>query len=348
MVSSILWNNELLEPVIITYNRSQCLERTIQAFQDAGLGSMKLHVLDNASTDSTRSVVEKFQKNWPLLTYHRNTFNIGGNANILRAVELSQSEYFWVIGDDDLWLFGGIAELQEKLVQREADIIRLGWLVDDKSRGKIVESLELAWSEKFFFASLSMISSVIVRREIFVRNLPYCYMNIADSYPQMVPFYKTITSSSLKCYTLINDVVTHTPDPQPGYFMGDLEWHSAYIRGTRFLDNSDLRSKAVRELMDYTEKVNNRRFNMFSHFKNFFYLAMKSKAYGFDQMPYLLNMLCYAQGYRGIIGLLVIVYLSMPTWLVRFLVMGLRRYCKLTTDVEEVRRFFLEGRSRRL
>src|SRR6185437_10402341 len=93
-----------LEPVIITYNRAEMLRKTLSFFQMTGFSHVKMHVLDNASTDDTKMVVESFQKNWPQLIYHKNQYNIGGNGNILRSIEISNSEYHWVIGDDDEWL----------------------------------------------------------------------------------------------------------------------------------------------------------------------------------------------------------------------------------------------------
>src|SRR5580704_11491846 len=101
MISSIM---QKLEPVIITYNRAGLLRSTLSSFVQAGFSNIKMHILDNASTDNTEAVVQQFQKDWPQLIYHKNHYNIGGNGNILRSLELSTSEYHWVIGDDDKWL----------------------------------------------------------------------------------------------------------------------------------------------------------------------------------------------------------------------------------------------------
>ena len=51
------WNNNKLEPVLITYNRAEDLMRTLDAFIAADLTWMILHVLDNASTDNTKWVL---------------------------------------------------------------------------------------------------------------------------------------------------------------------------------------------------------------------------------------------------------------------------------------------------
>ena len=61
-MNNYIWDNRKLEPVLITYNRSGELEQTLDAFINAGLTDINLHVLDNASTDNTKSVVIEAQK----------------------------------------------------------------------------------------------------------------------------------------------------------------------------------------------------------------------------------------------------------------------------------------------
>ena len=70
------WPNELCEPVLITYNRAQELEKTLAAFAELKDRHLILHVLDNCSTDQTPAVVAAWQKEWPGLGYHRNAYNI--------------------------------------------------------------------------------------------------------------------------------------------------------------------------------------------------------------------------------------------------------------------------------
>ena len=155
MKNQIVWDNQKLEPVLITYNRSTDLQRTLTAFLDAGLTDINLHVLDNASTDETASIVATAQAQWPNLSYHRNKHNIGGNANILRATEISSSEYSWILGDDDEWHLENIGELCDVLRDGKADVIRLGWLVSPQNRERYLDACNLAGSEKLFFASVS-------------------------------------------------------------------------------------------------------------------------------------------------------------------------------------------------
>lgn len=312
MNASIDWDNQKLEPVIITYNRAADLQRTLAAFLNAGLTNIKLHVLDNASTDETSAVVATAQALWPNLVYHRNKYNIGGNANILRAVEISNSEYSWIIGDDDAWLLEDISELSSVLNEGKADIVRLGWLVSPLSRGQIIEAAELVEMEKMFFASLSMISATIIRRAVIKPNLPHAYMGICDAYPQLVPFLRSIAQRPLLTYTVQRDLMMHTPSTALGYYFGDLEWCSSWFRNSRFIENGKLRKIFITEVISY---MNRNKPGSLNEFIQFIKMALYFKAFGVNQWPYLLTMLAYGTGWHGrVIGLMAI-YSLLPMWL---------------------------------
>ncbi len=210
---AIAWDKQKLQPVIITYNRAPYLQRTLTAWAKAGLTNMRLHILDNSSTDGTKAVVQAFQQDWPELIYHCNHYNIGGNANILRALELSDAVYHWVIGDDDEWTWDAenLAELKKIVEKGEADVIRLGWLVSAASRGKCVIAHSLIENEHMFFASLSMISATIAKRELWVKHLPWAYHNIPDAYPQLIPFIREVERAPLKVYSLSKDLMNPYP-----------------------------------------------------------------------------------------------------------------------------------------
>lgn len=305
----VLWDNNKLEPVLITYNRADHLEKTLQTFFDAGLSTVRLHVLDNASTDRSPDVVQKFRRRWDNLIYHRNKYNIGGNANILRAAEIPDSEYSWIIGDDDEWHLDDLGELLTVLKSGKADIIRLGWLASDSGRGKTISGMELALNEKLFFASVSMISATIIRRSIVCSHLPQAYQNTGDAYPQLVAIMRALQEAPVKVFTLSADLMTHTPNAAPGYYFGDLEWYSAWFRSSRFLNDRRLRSKFNSEVSDYFKR---RKPSFLKGLDWYIKVALNYKALGINQWPYLFSMLAYGNGWRGRILLVMLAYAILP------------------------------------
>ena len=305
----INWDNKKLEPVLITYNRCGDLQRTLDAFIDADLTDIRLHVLDNASTDNTRLVVINAQEKWPNLTYHCNSYNIGGNGNILRAVEITSSDYSWIIGDDDAWHLKDISELLTTISDGEADIIRLGWLASDQSRGNKEFAVNLVEKESLLFASMSMISATIIRRSVITPHLPHAYMGACDAYPQLVSILRAITRTPLIIYTLKQDLMTHTPSSKPGYYLGDLEWTSSWFRMSRFIECSRLRKYFVGEVLSYTNRDNPGKIN---EYLTLVKTALIYKSLGVNQWPYLFSMMAYGSGWRIRIVSLIAIYAFLP------------------------------------
>jgi glycosyltransferase involved in cell wall biosynthesis len=73
--------------------------------------------LDNASTDGTSELIEDYCKQFPNIKHIKHNINIGGNANICRAFEMSTScgkEYAWILCDDDRYDFSNWSEVEQK------------------------------------------------------------------------------------------------------------------------------------------------------------------------------------------------------------------------------------------
>jgi glycosyltransferase involved in cell wall biosynthesis len=329
----------ILEPVIITFNRAQNLQATLEAFADSELREMTLHVLDNDSTDETPSVVRDMQTRLPNLLYHRNADNIGGNANILRSVELSNAYYHWVIGDDDEWSLDAeiIQELMSVLAQRKADVIRLGWLVSDKSRGLLLDARALIKEEKLFFASLSMISATIIKRSHVTKYLPQAYQNINDSYPQLVAPICAIEHEDLRVYTMQQDLMTHTPSQVPGYFAGDFEWYAGWYRTSRFFKDTHLKKTFVREISYYMCRQQP---GVIHEQIWLIKVLLYYKSFGLNQWPYLLSMLAYGSGRRMSTLLLMLLNAITPVFMLsmfRKLVFKLKKLPPKSIQVDRSR-----------
>lgn len=342
------WPNNKVEPVLITYNRAEKLASTLDSFLSANPRGMRFHVLDNASTDATAETVAQYRARWPGLCYHRNKFNIGGSANYLRALEMSDSEYCWVIGDDDEWFLEHLAELSDIMRDGEADVIRLGWLASDASRGVTRQLVSMVQDEPLFFASVSMISAVIIRKALCADSMTEAYLAIGDAYPQLIPFYRLADDPAISVFTTDFDLIRHSPSTDPGYFMSDLEWIACYVRSTRFLVNPDIKQKIVHELLSYLKNFLNMRVNFLLPIRIMLYYALKSKAYGFNQMPYFFTLLGYTAGkVRLQVIISLFVYTLLPGGIVRALVRYARRRQGLPDDLDTVRLFFLKGRRER-
>ena len=114
-----------LEIIIPTYNRKPYITHTLEQLTaaDSPVKNCSITVLDNASTDGSSEVIESFAKKFANVTHIRHPKNIGGNANIARAFELAEKEYFWVLADDDEYDWSGWNEVEQAMQDKQALIV---------------------------------------------------------------------------------------------------------------------------------------------------------------------------------------------------------------------------------
>ncbi len=100
----------LLSCAITTYNRAPWLKhslpRLIEAARPFG-DLMEVVVCDNASTDATQGIIARYAGT-PGFASHRNPTNVGMLGNLGATARVSNGEFVWLIGDDDLVLDGAI------------------------------------------------------------------------------------------------------------------------------------------------------------------------------------------------------------------------------------------------
>lgn len=109
---------------IPTYNRSVHLANCLSSIAANIPGShpgVQVCVSDNGSTDDTREVVEQAAKA-VRIKYSRNSANLGYAPNLLRVIEMAESEFVWVIGDDDMLMPRAVERVLRLLEEQgEAD-----------------------------------------------------------------------------------------------------------------------------------------------------------------------------------------------------------------------------------
>ena len=83
------------------YNAERFLEQALDGILAQTYIDFELVICDNASTDGTQAICQRYAALDPRIKYHRNPQNIGVSRNFNRAFELSCGEYFkWCCHDD--------------------------------------------------------------------------------------------------------------------------------------------------------------------------------------------------------------------------------------------------------
>lgn len=92
--------NQRLAITIPTYNRADFLDYSLEVhIPIMQVHNIPIYISDNASTDNTRLIVEKWQQVYPYIYYHRNDENLGPDKNFELALKMPTTDYVWLLGD---------------------------------------------------------------------------------------------------------------------------------------------------------------------------------------------------------------------------------------------------------
>lgn len=215
--------SDYLSIVLITYNRSALLDRSLEILLSSPFKDCSITVLDNHSTDDTRNVVLSYSNhsNLKLVT---NVLNIGGNANILRAIEYATKKYIWILADDDTYDFSECDDVIEKICNEDFALIHVGghkdvfWPqikyrnVDDAIKGGYP-----------YFKISSFIPANIINVKAFKECIIDGYNNIVNSYPHM-PFLISVYKNKLPYYISNRKIVLAEIGAQNYSYLKVVEW----------------------------------------------------------------------------------------------------------------------------
>lgn len=134
-----------LEIIIPTYNRKEHLQRTLTQLTapESPVRDVSITILDNACTDGSSELIDRFAAQHPNIKHIRHHKNIGGNGNIARCFELARAPYLWVVCDDDSFRWEAWNEIEAALQTQQYDILltRKDDLKGSSDIGKIVRQL---------------------------------------------------------------------------------------------------------------------------------------------------------------------------------------------------------------
>ncbi|OBR65723.1 hypothetical protein A7K91_14260 [Paenibacillus oryzae] len=105
--------NPLLSICIPTYNRANHLEHCLDSIYSQ-IGNNELFeviVSDNASTDATPEIAQRYAARYSNMKYIRNAKNIGADPNIFQVMKLARGKFVKIQGDDDFYVEGTLYPL---------------------------------------------------------------------------------------------------------------------------------------------------------------------------------------------------------------------------------------------
>lgn len=105
------------------YNGEKFLNNALESLLSQTFTDFEIIISDNASTDSTQTICEKFAKQDKRIRYIRQKCNIGMFSNFIFVLKQSTSKYFQWAAADDLW---HPTFLEQNLMALESDNTLIG------------------------------------------------------------------------------------------------------------------------------------------------------------------------------------------------------------------------------
>jgi len=175
----------LISLCVLTFNRASLLQECLNALALAldshpEAHSFEVCVSDNASTDSTPEVIERFSSRFPAFRLQRHPCNIGFAGNYLSLFSLASGDWVVVMGDDDI----ASHETLNLLLIHLRDERRVVFFRPPK--GELAKIPETVLNEKLVYDSLS---SLFASLDIF--DLSFIG-NVVFPRDVVIPFSKSI------------------------------------------------------------------------------------------------------------------------------------------------------------
>lgn len=87
---------------IPTYNFGEFIGETLRSIVDQATDEVEIVIVDGASTDNTKAIVQDWQQKFPGIKYRRLVRKGGIDHDLAQSVELASGEYCWLFSSDDV------------------------------------------------------------------------------------------------------------------------------------------------------------------------------------------------------------------------------------------------------
>lgn len=182
----------ILEVVIPTYNRIENLKILVNSLLPHLNPDFSLLIIDNASTDGTDQYYNLLDN--PYLRIFRNKVNLGGVVNMLRCIEFAESEFCWLVGDDDLINIEHMNVLIDKLKKHsnDVDVFHIPSTLkklQEADNPCLIFNAEVDFLEKFY----SLCEFQVMANNIYRVNVAQKYLRQAFQFCHLQHAYTVLT-----------------------------------------------------------------------------------------------------------------------------------------------------------
>ncbi len=108
--------------IIPTYNRAPTIERALRSAQGQTFEDIEIFICDDASTDSTKKVIQPYLKKDARIKWLSSPKNQGPGAARNLGMKVAQGEYIAFLDSDDEWLPDKLAKQVERMEKEPPEV----------------------------------------------------------------------------------------------------------------------------------------------------------------------------------------------------------------------------------
>lgn len=232
---------------IPTYNRVDKLKKQINRLLMQMNEFDILLISDNSTPGFSSDELSCF--NDQRLILHRNECNVGITANIVKCFERTNTDWMWLLSDDDEVLPGALDIVREYISNGQADFVNFTTDLNKLNQTDVIcENVEMYLSNlKNNFGNHLLISNNLYRMSMIRPNMKFLYWGCYANAPHLAPVYYALENNNAKI-ALSNKSVVNWNKPDINE-----TWCVSGAYNVLFLPNvfssSDLRCHAIRKIL---------------------------------------------------------------------------------------------------
>ncbi|MFH1292397.1 MAG: glycosyltransferase [bacterium] len=110
----------------ITHNRANHIAWAIASVRSQSLTDWELIIIDDASTDDTKAVVQEFLNQDQRIRYIKNEKNLGISNSRNLALEKARGQFIAVLDSDDIWCYNEKLQKQYDFLSQNPEYVLVG------------------------------------------------------------------------------------------------------------------------------------------------------------------------------------------------------------------------------
>lgn len=180
--------------IIPTYNRVSPLRKCLSSIFSQKVEAARLILLDNCSTVPVAELIAAAEKipEWLEVQVIRNHRNIGLYGNIMRCMDYADTDYVWIVGDDDFLEEGAVQGVLDTIT-KHPDLLAYNFssALYGHRGDRLVSGAEI-FSEIPSFSNLLFISATIFNMRKLARTIPYGYEYAYSTGPHLAVLFSAV------------------------------------------------------------------------------------------------------------------------------------------------------------